>query len=222
MKMKAPRKVHFTPPNNYLDDLRNYLHKMAEAQILNRDEKFRNDVLQLRRDWAIPDNGFADKTACQYWFEKPDPKILGRDITVEQIEKEIIHTSTQERIVKQWIPVITKGAKTTRAISKFPIGSFLTAVNHFLVAHDIDDAITEHFFSYLYYGKLVEDFRFRPIVEVSERLVLTKSGKKVSHLINLTIGPNTRQKDVLNVWSKYVEPVQKKLPGHWDNPTRER
>jgi len=218
MKMKRKKQQS----KSYSQDLKKYLLKLAKVQIPIKDEDFQKKIRKLRRRWKIPIRGFKNKKLCKKWLENSPREILKRPKTVEQIEGEIIHFPKKEKIVKEWIPEIIEGLVPERKISKFPLDSFLTDVDRFMIENKIDAVLKMPFLHFLYYNKLNNAPFPNKIAEVSERLIFTKSRKKIGHLISITFGSNARQKDILAIWKEQVAPLQKKIPGFLVKKLRER
>lgn len=210
MKMKMKKtKLRARP---YNEDLREYLSKIVKVQIPIKDDSFKKKIRALRRKWKIPIRGFRNKKLCRKWLENPPREILKRPKIVEQIEREINYYQKKPIIVRESSPKVIKGLKIERKIGKFPLGSFLTDVAGFMLENKIDSSLKKPFLHFLYYNNLIKAPIPERIAEVSERITLTKSRKKVEHLISLTFGPNARQKDILAIWNEQVSPLQKNLP----------
>lgn len=205
---------------SYSEDLKEYLLKIAEKQIPVKNKDFHKKILQFRRKWKIPLLGFKNKIATYEWFKSPPLEILKYPRTVEQTERENLHLGTAGTIIKELNPQIIEGIKPKRDISNFPFGSFFTDLEVFMTENKIDHALTEILLNLLYYDNTKKVLYPKIIIGVSERIIYTKSRKKVSHLVNVSFGPNTRQKDILSVWDKYIAPLQKKLPGYQLQKTR--
>ena len=218
MKMKKAKRAS----RLYEEDLKEYLTKIIRIQIPIKDESFKKKIRTFRRRWKIPIRGFKNKKLCEKWLKNPSRDILKRPKTVKQIEREIVYWRGKKTIVKQYVPKIVKGLRVERKIDKFPFGSFLTDVSCFMIENKIDGSLKMPFLYFLYYNKLTKAPFPERIVEVSEKITFTKSHKKAGHLINLTFGPNARQKDILTVWSKHVVPLQRKIPDLLTKKTRNR
>lgn len=216
MKMKKNKQT----PKQYPENLKEYLTKLAKVQVLINDKEFQKKVKRLRLKWGIHKTGFKSKKECRIWFENSPKKILKQPKTVEQTEKEIIYGGGNTKIVYEWTLVLLKGITPDKKICLFPFGSFLTDVNSFLIENNIDETLSEIFLSYLYYDNLSETRFPKQAVEVSERITSTKSRGKISHLIHIAIGPNTRQKDITEIWTSQICPLQVKLPGYLQKKTR--
>lgn len=216
MKKKNSKKT----AKPYSEDLKEYLRKIGEKQIPTKNKEFHKKVLQFRRKWKMPLGGFKNKIATNNWFKDPPREILKYPKIVEQTEREILHLGTAGKIVKELNPQIIEGLRPKKDIGSFPFGSFFTDLEVFMTENNIDHALTEILLNLLYYDNTKKVPYPKTIIGASERVIYTKSRKKVSHLVNVSFGPNTRQRDVLRVWDKYIAPLQKKLPGYQLQKTR--
>lgn len=210
--MRATKKTKWKNGKDYKDDVQRYLRKLARAQIEDRDEGFQMGVDKFRKKWNIitGSNDWLDDT--EDWVNFLPKKILGvrRNLRTKDEQTVLVHGKISHKI--RWQITSVVNLFLDHKLTDMPLGNFGVDMLAFMQTNGVDEVLVTPFFYYLFRDNLDRAPFTSEIIKVSEWVSRGGKRQKIGHKIVLEVGPNVREKDLMNIYSTVIAPIQRRLP----------